>query len=411
MLWSRKPTPVHERTRAVGLDVSASRIRGVSVGGGKFRPLVLDEPAEELALFVSGERRTAEVGRPGYALSRRLPHVVCSNFLPSLARPQEWRAGRHVLSAEAALGMALEKIHGPVAAESEAAALVLPVYLAPDQIVRAVITATRAKLPLKGTATAPLAVVVSRAAALLNAKPAASAPTKDGIVPIRPSSVGPGSVVVVDADEHALSATLILYNREGAKLVTSAAWPRLGVRVWKDKLLDAIADRCIRLCRRDPRDSAEAEQALFEQLDEALDRARAGQRVSLTVRTAHWFQDIVHPAEEFDNYTSALAHSAAEAVRELVAGSNLAVPPRTVWLTHDAGRLPGLAKAVHLNTPEGTAVEVLAPPAVALAAAALVPRWLSGELPRTHLDTAIPFERVSVPRGADARPNTAQGSK
>ena len=41
---------------------------------------------------------------------------------------------------------------------------------------------------------------------------------------------------------------------------------------------------------------------------------------------------------------------------------------------------------------------------LALAAAALVPRWVSGELPRTHLDTAIPFERVAVPRSADARP-------
>lgn len=409
MLWSRKPTPVHDRSRAVGLDVSASRVRGVSVGGGKFRPLVLDDPAEDLALFVSGERRTPEVGRAGYALCRRLPHVVCSNFLPALARPQEWKAGRVTLTAEAALAAALDRVRGPVAAESDAAAIVLPTYLAPDQIVRAVITATRAKLPLKGTAAAPLAVVAARASALLNAKPTPAQPAKDGIVPMRPAG-GPGSVVVIDADEHALSASVILYNREGAKLVTSGAWPRFGVRVWKDKLLDAIADRCIRLCRRDPRDSAEAEQGLFEQLDEALDRARAGQRVSLTVRTAHWFQDIVHPPEEFDAYGTALAEAAAEAVRELVAGSNVAVPPRTVWLTHDAGRLPGLAKAVHLHTPEGTAVEGLAPPAVALAAAALVPRWVSGELPRTHLDTAIPFERVAAPaRGAESRP--AQGAR
>ncbi|WP_171471264.1 hypothetical protein [Frigoriglobus tundricola] len=77
-------------------------------------------------------------------------------------------------------------------------------------------------------------------------------------------------------------------------------WPRLNVKAWKDRLLDAISDRCVRLCRRDPRDSAEAEQALFEQLDEALDRARAGQRSSLCVRTAHWFQDVVQQPEEFE---------------------------------------------------------------------------------------------------------------
>ncbi|HEY1191770.1 MAG TPA: hypothetical protein VGE74_29330, partial [Gemmata sp.] len=38
-----------------------------------------------------------------------------------------------------------------------------------------------------------------------------------------------------------------------------------------------------------------------------------------------------------------------------------------------------------------TAVELLAPDAVALAAAALVPRWLAGALPRAHLDSMIPL--------------------
>jgi hypothetical protein len=411
MLWSRKSAPVHDRSRIVGLDLNASRVRGVSVGGGKYRPLLLDDPAEELVLFLACDRRTPEVGRTGYALSRKLPHVVCSNFLPSLARSQEWRVGRHSLHAEDALGISLTKVCTRVEAESEAAALVLPAYLAPDQVARAVVVATRAKLPLKGTATAPLALAASRAAAVLTGKQPAN--PSDGVVPFRPSAGGPGSVVVVDADEYGLSATVITIDRAAAKLVSTAAWPRLGVRVWKDKLLDAVADRCIRLCRRDPRDSADAEQALFEQLDDALDRARAGQRVSLTVRTAHWYQDLVQPPDEFDGYCSALARAAAEAIRDLAAGTNLSVPPRAVWLTHDAGRLPGLPKAVHQNTPEGTAVEVLPPPAVPLAAAALVPRWLTGELPRTHLDTAVPLERVSGlgSRGSETKPGTAHGQK
>jgi len=68
-------------------------------------------------------------------------------------------------------------------------------------------------------------------------------------------------------------------------------------------------------------------------------------------------------------------------------GANPAMSPPT----QAAGRLPGLGLAVHQNTPEGTAVEVLPAGAVAHAAAALVPRWLAGELPRTHLDAALPF--------------------
>ena len=197
-------------------------------------------------------------------------------------------------------------------------------------------------------------------------------------------------------DEFALSACVIGIARDHARVAASACWPRLGVKIWKEKLLDAVADRCVRMCRRDPRDSAAAEQALFEQLDDALDRARAGQRVSLSVRTAHWYQDVVQQPDEFDGYCGSLARPAAEAIRELIAGAGLPLPPRVVWLTHAAGRLPGLVKAVHQHTHEGTAIDVLSPTAVAHTAALLVPRWMSGELPRQHLDTTMPIPPLAV---------------
>ena len=175
------------------------------------------------------------------------------------------------------------------------------------------------------------------------------------------------------------------------RVVGSAAWPRFAVKSWKDKLLDSVADRCVRLCRRDPRDSADAEQAIFEQLDGALDHAQIGQRVSLTVRTDRWFQDVILQPDELDAYCAQLARGAAESIRELVSSLGLPVPPRAAWLTHEAGRLPALARAVHMNTHEGTAVEVLPPAAIAQAAAALVPRWRAAELPRAHLDVVVPL--------------------
>lgn len=95
--------------------------------------------------------------------------------------------------------------------------------------------------------------------------------------------------------------------------------------------------------------------------------------------------------DELEAACAALTRGAGEAVRELLGTEGLAAPPRAVWLTHAAGRLPGLARAVHQNTPDGTAVEVLPPGAVAQAAAALVPRWLAAELPRVHLDAMIPL--------------------
>ena len=70
MLWSRKPAPVHDRSRAVGIDLTASRVRADGAGA-KGRPLVLDEPDAELALFISGERRAPDIGRAGVAVCRR----------------------------------------------------------------------------------------------------------------------------------------------------------------------------------------------------------------------------------------------------------------------------------------------------------------------------------------------------
>ncbi|MCS6865704.1 MAG: hypothetical protein RMJ56_06265 [Gemmataceae bacterium] len=392
MLWSRKSEPVYDRIRAVGLDLTASRVRAEALGS-KCRPLVLDEPETELPLFIAGERRVPVVGRAAVALCRRLPHVVCANFLASLNQPREWKIGRHTLTAEMALGLIFETIRKPVLGETEAIGLALPAYLAPAQVTQMAATAHRAKLPLKGTTVGALALVADNAASLLRGSPPSSVrPWAEWVVPLRSEPRPAAVVVVVDVDECALSAVLVQVNPDRVKIAAAAAWPRLAHKIWKDRLLDAVADRCVRLCRRDPRDSAEAEQSLYDQLDNALDRCRAGQRISLTIRTAHWFQDILLQPEEFESYCHTLSRLAGESIRDFIHGSGLLEPPAVVWLTDAAGRLPGLVGALHANTSEATAIEVLPPHAVAAATAALVPRWLAGDLPRTHLDNVIPLE-------------------
>ncbi|MFM8272180.1 MAG: hypothetical protein ACKODX_07565, partial [Gemmata sp.] len=156
MLWSRKPAPVHDRTRAVGIDLTASRALAEAVGG-KSRELLLDGAEAELPLFVACDRRVPEVGHAGLGLCRRAPHAVCSGFLPFVAQPREWKVGRHALIAEVALGLAFDKMRGPIAAESDAVALALPAYLGPAQVTRVGVTAGRSRLPLKGTAVGALA--------------------------------------------------------------------------------------------------------------------------------------------------------------------------------------------------------------------------------------------------------------
>src|SRR5438270_6179281 len=213
MLWSRKSAPVHEKTRAIGVDLTASRARAVAAAGGKVRPVVLDDPAEELALVIAGDRRPPDVGRAGRGLVRKLPHAVWSNFLPALGQPREWRSGRTALTPEAALELCFARLRVPVVAECDAVGLTLPYYLTPAQVAKAVAIAGRARLPLKGTAAAPLAVVADRAAAVLDGKPAAGTAPAEWVVPMRPAPAGPGPVVVVDADEFALSAAVVGLDR------------------------------------------------------------------------------------------------------------------------------------------------------------------------------------------------------
>lgn len=406
MFWSRKPAAVHDRARAVGIDLTASRARAEAVGA-KPRALALDGGDAELALFVSGEGRAPAVGRAGFEMCRKHPHLVCSNFLAALGLGREWRVGRHALSAEAALGLTFDALRGPVCAETDAVALAVPAYLAPAQVTRLGQLAGKSKLPLKGTAAGALALVADRAASLLSGRPAVpEGGRNEWVVPLRPAAGGPGAVAVIDADEFAVSAALVSVDAECAKLAGAAAWPKLAVKLWKDRLLDAVADRCVRLCRRDPRDSAEAEQLLFEQLDDALDRTRAGQRIGLTVRTQHWYQDVAQQPEEFEAHCAGLARLAGDSVRDFVLGIGLPAPPRALWLTDAAGRLPGLARAVHAHAPGGTAVEVLPPEAVARAAAALVPRWAAGDLPRAHLDSVIPLSLAARAAGEAPRAGT-----
>lgn len=409
MLWSRKTTATHERNRHAGIDITASRILGVSVGSGKVRPFQFDEQTEELPLFIAMDRRTTEVGGAGYSLCRKIPHAVCSNFLPDLAQAREWRVGRHVVTPESALELALVKIREPIVAESEMAGLALPAYLAPVQVARVAAAAAKTKLPLKGTVVGPLALVAMRAAYGSTRKPITheEPPAVDWVIRLRPSSAGPGVVVVIDVDEFALSAAIVAIEREQIRLLSTAHWTRFSHKAWKDRLLAAVSDRCVRLCRRDPRDSADAEQSLFIQLDEALDRVRTGQRINLTVRTDRWYQDVPLLPEEFNGLSAALAKGASEVLRQMVDELGLPNPPREIWLTHEANRLPGLYQAIHQNAYEGTSLESLPRGAVAQAAASLIPRWLTAELPRVHLDSVIPLAGVR-PDGVGEKPKTSR---
>jgi hypothetical protein len=169
--------------------------------------------------------------------------------------------------------------------------------------------------------------------------------------------------------------------------------PAVALRAWTDRLLDAVSDRCIRLCRRDPRDSAAGEQGIYEQLNTALDHPRPGQPVTLQIRTSQWYQELTLAPEDLEKVCDPLARQAVDGMRQALAQAHAAVPamapPDLLWVTADAARLPGLVAALTQHLPEPTAVRPLPADSVAKAAHALAGRWMHGELPRGHLDAAI----------------------
>jgi hypothetical protein len=391
MFWTRKTTPQEARTRQVGLDLNSSRARAVSLLANRTRNVQFEDQSEELALFVDLTKRPPIVGRSGVGQCRKAPHLVCSNFLPLLGQPKQWQSGRLIVTPEIALATTFEQLRNPLTAEAESLAIALPAYLTPVQVKKTLEIARNAKLPLVGSASTPVAIAAHRAAYLLESTPQDDE-RPDWVVPLRSGESGPCTIVLVDVDEYALTVSVVHLEPRDVKLLSFSSHPKLGMKAWKERLIDALSDRCVRLCRRDPRDSAIAEQALYEQLDLAFEMTQNGEKTRLTVRSEHWYQDLVHQPEEVDQFCALLSKQASESTRSTLESADSLVPPRAIWLTHSAARLPGLAKSLHENSAEQTAIQSLPPQAAADAAAWLIRRWNSGELPKAHLDGVVPLE-------------------
>jgi hypothetical protein len=388
----------------IGLDVNAARARAVAAAPGQM-PGVLSLGGEaELPLALSLEGRAPEAGRAGLALCRRAPHLACTNFLPYLGERREWSAGRHRLDAARALAVVLDRLR-PACGDAQAVTLAVPAYLKREQVEALVQLADRARLRAAGWVAAPLAVTLTAYA--------------------EQPWVGPA--LVVDADDHALTWAAVAVEFGQARVLDAQALPQLGLRAWKSRLLDAVADRCVRQSRRDPRDSAPAEQSLFDQLDAACDACRRGQMVELIVQMAHWGQNLILRPDE-------LAAACAPLVRQTLAEMRAlreALPPglTPVLLVTDAvGRLPGLVRALEQTVtatappapesdgedfgegllddevPERSAVSVLAPDAAARAACDLAARWQRGELARGPVEVAP----LPPPLPAEAGPARVQ---
>ncbi len=389
----------------IGLDLNAGRARAVVSVPGQVTELVPIAGEAELPMALSLEGRSPEVGRAGLALGRRAPHLACANFLPCLGERRVWAAGRHRLDAAQALALVLDRLR-PVCGPARAVGLAVPAYLKRDQVETLVKLAERARLRVGGWVVAPLAVTLTAYAEQPWAGPA----------------------LVLDVDEHALTWAAVAVEFGQARVLDAQARPHLGLRAWKGRLLDAVADRCVRQSRRDLRDSAAAEQMLYDQLDGALDAGRRGQMAELIVQMAQWGQNLILRPDELAAACAPLLRQALAEMRALRDSLPPGLTP-TVLITDAAGRLPGLIRALEEASgvpapaperdadcedfgeglldedgPERASVSVLSPDAAARAACDLAGRWQRGELTRGPVEVAP----LPPPLPADAGPARLQ---
>jgi hypothetical protein len=372
----------------IGLDLNATRARAAHGPAQHPAALRLEGEHLELPLALSLEGRHPAVGRAGVALCRRMPPFACLGFLPHLGTPRTWAAGRHRLDAGRALGLVFDCLQRSFG-KAQGVAVALPPYLSPDQGALLTQVAEKSRWRVLGSVPAPVAAALAAQEQL-------------------PWS---GVALVVDVDEHALTWSAVGVGEE-ARLLESQAAPHLGRGAWLRRLLDGVANRCVRLSRRDPRESAEADQALYDQLEEALRRA-PGAPAEVVVQTPQWYQHLTLQPDDLVASCAALVGQALAQTQGFLEATAAQGTVGAVLMTAAAAQLPGLTGALEdrLRPPavvraesvdsdfgedllledrlSAARVHVLEADALARAAHDLAGRLHRGDLPRGHLDAVL----------------------
>ncbi len=399
----------------LAFDWNATRVRAVlGPEGASALPVPLEPPAHELPLMIALDESAPVVGMAALRRSRSAGHQVCEAFLPYLTEKPghgpRWQAGKHALDAHAACDLIWRKLHS-LAANAQGIVLAVPDYFRAIQAETLRKLGERLRMPILGSM--PLALAAASAGRL----PAFSGG----------AAFWQRSVLVLDVDEHALSLGWVKSLSDRAHLVESRSFPHLGLRFWREKLIDALSDRFVLEHRRDPRDAPLAEQSLFDQLDGLTEAALNHRAVQLGVQGREWFKHLLVQPDQTIQFCRSLAGKVIGEVEHLAGSWPSAEWPPSVLLTHAAGRLPGLVEALRslplvnpsaetrlpqmkatafddldygenllIHDDEPTiAVRVLPAEAPAVAAHALSAAFRKGELPRGHLETIVPLVQES----------------
>jgi hypothetical protein len=383
----------------IGLDLDATRARAVSGAVSQPpAPLRLTETHVELPLALNLEARQIQIGVSALRLVRRLPDFVFQDFLPHLGRQRTFRGGRHRIDAERAVTLVAEYL-GRAFGRSQGAAVAVPSYLDTAQIEYLANVANKNHWPLLGWAPRSLAAILAA----------------------RDRLPWTGVVLVLDVDGHAMTFSAVAIDGDGASVLMSESAPAWNRNVWLTRLLDGVSHRCIRLTRRDPRESADTEQHLFEQLLAVLDQPTGNNPVEIILQTGQWYQRLHLSAKDLAAPCAALVTQVFNQMRSVIEATAAHGPVGLVLVTASAGRLPGLAAAVEAALPPSQAkapineddfgeglleeetgpqagVLVLDADALARAAHYLAVRLQQGDLPPGHVQTLPLAARGTTPR-------------
>jgi hypothetical protein len=322
------------------LDLNATRIQALrSSLGDPPQVIPLEESCNELPLVISLEHRHPVVGQAGLFICRSLPHLVCQHFLPELGGSKVWTFGRRRLDATTALNLVFERIHQASGAVG-GAFLSLPPYLSPLQMDMIRTALERNRFQVMGFIRNPLAAALAAYSEQSWAE----------------------FCWVFDVDDYALSISLVENVKNQARKLATRSFPRLGLRFWKESILNSIAERCVRQSRRDPRDSANAEQSLWQQIDSACERTSRRQMADLVIQTSRWCQNLVIRPEEMEDYCSRLIKAAITEF-ELFRQDPLAQEKAPIIvMTETAVRLPGLQQALEEFLPVSPPAAIIKAP-------------------------------------------------
>lgn len=385
----------------IGLDLNSSRLRAVGGTGRQSpAPLPLERDQLELPAALSVEGRAAEPGTAGLKLARLRPHAACLDFLPHLGTGQTWAGPRVRVTANDALALVLAAAARALG-RNVGCLFSVPAYLDDLQVVAVQQAAEAAKQHFLGTVSAPQAAVLARLAA-------------DPLEPIT------GLSLVVDCDGHALTWAVVDCSAGhcGTRLLRVS--PTLGRHAWMRRLMDGVAGRFIRQSRYDPRESAAAEQALYEQLLNLLG-GHLPSLIPLALQGPGWSHHLMMPADDLIAYVGPCLRQAAGELDALLAEIEPLGGVHGAVLTATAAALPGLNALVRsrvrprpaadegdygdamLRTISGDPVRALGPDALASAAHALAVRVHAGHAPRGHLPEA-PLPAGAAAGTADSGP-------